>query len=158
MRPTALKESYFPEVAALPKASALERSEAFINRMALIKNSSYAGMFSHKNPSPHVFTMLMKQRATYVPTELQNKLCGAFSCYQERCSESGGLLRHKSDDPRTLSPPKKSFDTSTSKSCDSNHTMSQPCYVASELPRNAAVDYLGPLNPCGTNYYAVSLI
>lgn len=48
MRPTTVKESYFPEVAALLHVSDLEletwSSEGFINQTALIKNTFYAGM------------------------------------------------------------------------------------------------------------------
>lgn len=48
MRPTTVKESYFPEVAALLLVSDLEletwSSEGFINQTAPIKNTFYAGM------------------------------------------------------------------------------------------------------------------
>lgn len=48
MRPTAMKESYFPEVAAMLQVSDLEletwSSEGFINQTSLIKNTFYGGM------------------------------------------------------------------------------------------------------------------
>lgn len=48
MRSTTMKESYFPEVAALLHVSDLEletwSTEGFINQKALIKNSFYGGM------------------------------------------------------------------------------------------------------------------